>query len=66
MNTDELYDSIYSSFIKHRQVETEEDKLFVHELTLEALEGAKVYITDLEEAVVHLQETVKRLSYVDN
>lgn len=63
MSDNELYDNIYASFAKHRRIETSEDKLFVHELTLEAVSGAKVYLADLEEANTHLRETVKRLSH---
>lgn len=58
----ELYNSVYASFIKHREVETPEDRLFVHEITLEALEGIYPYIDDLEECIKHLTDTIKRLS----
>jgi len=62
MSNNELYNHIYCSLVKHRKVETPEDKLFVHELTLEACEGAEEYLRDLEEANEHLKESVKRLS----
>lgn len=57
----DLYDMIYASFIKHRDIKTEEDRLYVHELTLEALAGVQEYVHELHEAIEHLQETIKRL-----
>ena len=57
----DLYDMIYASFVKHRQVDNDEDKLYVHELTLEAMAGVHEYIHELQEAIVHHQDTIKRL-----
>jgi hypothetical protein len=57
----ELHDMIYASLVRHRTVETGEDMIFVHELTLEALEGILPYIRELEEAISHNQATIKRL-----
>lgn len=64
-NKDELYTSIYNSLIKQIDIESSEEAEFIHNITLAAREGVKEHITDLEEAVKHLQETVKRLSRVD-
>lgn len=64
-NKDELYTSIYNSLIKQIDIESSEEAKFIHNITLAAREGVKEYVTDLEEAVTHLQETVKRLSRVD-
>lgn len=61
-NEEELYNYIYASFIKHRVVDSKEEKLFVHELTLEAVEGALEYIEDMSEAIGHLMTTIKMLS----
>lgn len=61
MDDNDLYDMIYASFVKHRQVDNEEDKLYVHELTLEALAGVQEYVHELQEAIAHQQDTIKRL-----
>jgi len=61
MDDTDLYDSIYASFLKHRKVETAEDKLFVHELTCEAMAGVREYISELEEAIAHQKSTIKRM-----
>mgnify|MGYP001550956519 CR=1 FL=1 len=58
----ELYDSIYGSLVSTIRVETAEENLFLHELTLQAVAGAEAYMTDLQESIGHLKETIKRLS----
>jgi hypothetical protein len=58
----ELYDRIYESLLKHQYLETEEVKTFIHEFILQASKGIDEYLKDLEETVIHLRETVHRLS----
>ena len=62
---DELYMSIRASLMRQLRLETPEENLFIHEITLEATAGAREYMKELEEAIVNLQETVKRLSKID-
>lgn len=57
----ELYDAIYFSIARHIRIETTEENLFLHEITLEAMAGAESYMKDLQESVDHLKETISRL-----
>jgi hypothetical protein len=58
----ELYDHIYKSLTELIDPETEENSIVVHELTSLAAEGAQRYISDLEESISHLKETIRRIS----
>ena len=58
----ELYDSIRESIGRFIRLETDEENLFLHEVTLLAVDGAHSYVKDLEESVGHLRETIKRLT----
>lgn len=58
----ELYDYIYDALTELIDVETEEKSLFVHKITSLATKGAEQYLEEVEEALVHLKETVKRLT----
>jgi len=63
---DILYTSIYNHLIKEIKIEEEYEKRFIDALVKTATEGVQEYVRDLEEAVAHLQDTVKRLSHVDS
>ena len=58
----ELYDSIYFSLTGMIDTETEEKRRFINDIALLATAGAQEYIYELEEAMDHLKETIKRLS----
>lgn len=63
---EELYSAIYAKLMSRLNLDTPEEQLFIQELALLATDGVEEYVTELEEAVEHLQATVKRLSHVDN
>lgn len=63
---DELYNHIYSELVTKITPSSPEEILFLHEIATLAHRGVQKYTGELEEAVGHLQETVKRLSKVDS
>jgi hypothetical protein len=63
---DELYSAIYAKLMSRLTLDTPEEQLFIQELSHLATDGAEEFIHELEEALEHLQATVKRLSHVDN
>lgn len=58
----ELYDLIKDHMAERLDITEEDVSLLVHELTVLAVEGAQEYVTDLEESIGHLKETIKRLT----
>lgn len=63
---DEVYTLIHDALSEKISLDSQESKKFVHEITLTARAGVVEYVRELEEALGHLQETVKRLSRVDS
>lgn len=57
-----VYSSIYNHLLKEIRIEEPHERAFVEALALTASEGVVEYVRELEEALGHLQETVKRLS----
>lgn len=58
----ELYDSIHDRLVEKIDISEEEMGILIHELTVLAVLGAQEYITELEESVSYLLDTIKRLS----
>lgn len=58
----ELYDSIYLSLTELIDTETEIQRDFVSQISALATSGVQEYISELEEANLHLRETIKRLT----
>lgn len=61
----ELYERIHDSLAKHYQILTDEDAKFVAEIATHATLGALEYVNDLEEALVHLRDSVRRMGKVN-
>lgn len=59
---DEVYNVIHDALTKRIDSADHETRVFIHEVALTARSSVIDYVRDLEEAVGHLQETVKRLS----
>jgi hypothetical protein len=59
---EELYSYIYNSLVEFLGEETEEEKIVIEKLTSLATSGSQKYISDLEESVGHLKETIRRLT----
>lgn len=58
----ELYDFIHNRLTEKIDISEEEMSVLIHELTVLAVLGAQEYMTELEESVSHLLDTIKRLS----
>ena len=58
----ELFDLIHDRLAEKIDISEEETSLLVYELTVLATLGAEEYVSDLEESISYLKETIKRLS----
>lgn len=58
----ELYEMIFEALEKEYPSQTPDEELAMQKLAGAATLGAINYLTELEEAVAHLRDTVKRLS----
>lgn len=58
----ELYEMIFEALEKEYPSQTPDEELAMQKLAGVATLGALDYISELEEAVAHLRESVKRLS----
>lgn len=59
---EELYSAIYAKLMTRLTLDSPEERLFIQEITSLATAGVEDYILELEEAVEHQQNTIKRLS----
>lgn len=62
----ELFNTIHNALEDRIKPSDGDSRLFVQEIAETAAEAAKNHVQELLEANQHLQDTVKRLSRVDN
>lgn len=65
IHSDELLFEIHKALRASLTPRTEEEDQFIYEVTHIVGEAAYRHVVELEEAIVHLKETIKRLSKPD-
>ena len=58
----ELYKLVYQILSQHISPDSYEERTFVKQIAVVVSTEIQVYMSDLEESIAHLKETIKRLS----